>query len=94
MARKRKPAVEKGFVLFDVVYEDGTRTSNRKVPAAEIGGLDGDEPARDVIAAQDREIAEKSGVSRGEIKSITRTPVSAAAAEKAAAASGKRRKGG
>jgi hypothetical protein len=34
MART-KQKVENGFVLFDVLYEDGTRTSNRKVPASE-----------------------------------------------------------
>jgi hypothetical protein len=37
MARTRQKA-QNGFVLFDVFYEDGTRTSNRKVPASELGG--------------------------------------------------------
>jgi len=64
MARKKRLA-DSGYVLFDVVYADGTRTSNRKVPSADLGGLDGDEPARALIAAQDRQIAEKSGTSRG-----------------------------
>lgn len=73
MARK-KPAVDKGFVMFDVVYQDGARTSNRKVPSADLGGLDGDEPARTFIEAQDRKIAEMSGNPRGPIKSITRSP--------------------
>jgi hypothetical protein len=73
MARKRQP-VSNGFVLFDVVYEDGTRSSNRKVPGAELGGLDGDAPARAHIEAQDRMIAEKSGNPRGPIKSIARSP--------------------
>jgi hypothetical protein len=72
MARK-KPAVVTGFVLFDVVYEDGTQTSNRKVPAADLGGLDGDDPARTFIEGQDRKIGEMSGNSRGRIKSITRS---------------------
>jgi hypothetical protein len=70
---RRKPTVVNGFVLFDVVYEDGTQTSNRKVPAAELGGLDGDAPARTLIEMQDREIAEKSGTARGRIKSIARS---------------------
>ena len=48
MARK-KQQVANGFVLFDVVYEDGTQTSNRKVPATDLGGLDGDAPARTFI---------------------------------------------
>ena len=73
MARKKQP-LSNGFVLFDVVYQDGSRTSNRKVPSAELGGLDGDAPARAFIEAQDRTIAERSGNPRGPIKSIARSP--------------------
>ena len=36
------------FVLFDVLYEDGSRTSNRKVPGSELGGVDGDLRAKDL----------------------------------------------
>jgi len=46
------------FVLFDVLYEDGSRTSNRKVPGLELGGVDGDIPAKTYIEALDRQIAE------------------------------------
>jgi hypothetical protein len=70
---KKKQQVANGFVLFDVIYEDGTQTSNRKVPAADLGGLDGDEPARIFIEMQDRKIGEMSGMSRGRIKSIVRS---------------------
>jgi hypothetical protein len=73
MARK-KPVVASGFVLFDVAYQDGTRSSNRKVPSTELGGLDGDKPARTYIEAQDHAIALKSGNPRGPIKTITRSP--------------------
>jgi hypothetical protein len=73
MARK-KPTARVGFVLFDVAYQDGTRTSNRKVPAAVLGGLDGDKPARTFIEAQDHDIALKSGNPRGPIKTIARSP--------------------
>ena len=45
--RNSKPA-RTASCLFDVFYEDGTQTSNRKVPAAELGGLDGDAPARSI----------------------------------------------
>lgn len=69
---KKPQARPNGFVLFDVHYEDGTQTSNRKVPAADLGGLDGDLPARIFVETQDRDIAEKSGRSRGRIKSIAR----------------------
>jgi hypothetical protein len=72
MARK-KQQVASGFVLFDVVYEDGTQTSNRKVPAGDLGGLDGDTPARTFIETQDRKIGEMSGASRAEIKTIIRS---------------------
>ena len=60
------------YILFDVVYEDGTQRSNRRVPAAALGGLDGDEPARAIIEAQDREIAEKSGLPPSRVKSVHR----------------------
>jgi hypothetical protein len=69
---KKPQARPNGFVLFDVHYEDGTQTSNRKVPAADLGGLDGDLPARIFVETQDRDIAEKSGRPRGRIKSIAR----------------------
>jgi hypothetical protein len=73
MARK-KPAVVSGFVLFDVIYDDGARTSNRKVPSAELAGLDGDAPARAFIEIQDQKIGQMSGKPRGAIKSIERSP--------------------
>ena len=60
------------FALFDVVYEDGTQRSNRKVPNAILGGLSGDEPAREIIEEQDQAIAERSGTPRAPIKSIRR----------------------
>jgi hypothetical protein len=71
VARKKEKAIE-GFVMFDVVYEDGTRSSRRKVAAAEVAEL-GDDHARTAIMDQDRKIAEFSGQSRGPIKSIARS---------------------
>lgn len=72
MARK-KPTGKIEFVLFNVLYEDGSQTSNRKVPATELGGLEGDEPARGILEAQDREIEERSGRPRPRIKSVERS---------------------
>lgn len=69
----RKPTARTEFVSFDVVYEDGSQRSNRRVPAEILGGLDGDEPARTAIMEQDREIAEKSGLPPLSIRSITRS---------------------
>jgi len=70
---KKQQARPNGFVLFDVLYEDGTQTSNRKVPAGVLGGLDGDAPARTFVEIQDRKIGEVSGRPRGRIKSIARS---------------------
>jgi hypothetical protein len=61
------------FVFFDVVYEDDSQRSNRRVPADLLGGLEKDEPARGFIIGQDREIAEKSNRPPLGIKSIART---------------------
>jgi hypothetical protein len=72
MAR-RKPTARAEFVLFDVFYEDGTRSSNRKLPSFELDGLEGDEPARGLLEAQDLKIAEQSGRPRGPIKSVARS---------------------
>ena len=67
----KKPA--KGeFVLFNVVYEDGSQRSNRRVPAELLGGLDGDEPARPFLEQQDRDIAGKSGQAAMEIERLWR----------------------
>jgi hypothetical protein len=71
MARK-KPNPKAEFVMFNVIYEDGSQTSNRRVPGEILGGLDGDEPALAAIETQDREISERSGRERGPIKSIER----------------------
>jgi hypothetical protein len=69
----RKPGTRAEFVLFDVVYEDDSQRSNRKVPSDVLGGLDGDAPARKVIEEQDRAIAERSGQPPIPIKSIRRS---------------------
>ncbi len=61
--------------MFDVTYIDGSVTSRRKVAGVALGGLDGDEPAKHIIAQQDREIGQASGRPRPEIKSITRSKV-------------------
>ncbi|MBX9932854.1 MAG: hypothetical protein K2Y56_15155 [Methylobacterium sp.] len=73
---KSKPQ-ERGSVLFDVVYEDDSRASNRRVPMEILGGLDGDEPARELIAEQDRVIAERSGRPARTIRSLNRSPARA-----------------
>jgi hypothetical protein len=76
MAMKSRAA--SAFVMFDVVYQDGTRRSHRKVPASALAGLDGDAPARGIIEAQDREIAAASGRPASDVKSIVRSPIKVA----------------
>ena len=69
---RRKPKARSEFVLFDVLYQDGTQSSNRKVPAETLSGPDGDDAAREILEAQDRQIAERSGKSRGRIAMFKR----------------------
>jgi hypothetical protein len=68
----RKPGLNSEFVMFDVVYEDGSQRSNRKVPRTMIDGIDGDKPAHEFLIEQDRDIAEKSGRPPLKIKTIAR----------------------
>jgi hypothetical protein len=69
----RKPGSRSEFVFFDVLYEDGSQRSNRRVPADLLGGLEKDGPARTFIEEQDREISEKSGLAPLAITSLWRT---------------------
>ncbi len=70
----RKKPTDNTYVFFNIIYEDGSLSSNRKVLSAELLGQEGDAPAKWLIEAQDRKIAEMSGNPRGPIKAISRTP--------------------
>jgi len=72
MARNR-PRVDTGAVLFDVFYEDGSRASNRKVPAEVVNTLDGDAPALTWIMDQERKISQLSGKPPRPIKRLARS---------------------
>ncbi len=69
----RKKPMDGEFIAFDVIYEDGALTSNRKVAVADLDPIDGDSSAQAVIEAQDKKIQEMSGRSRGPIKSVKRS---------------------
>ena len=69
----RRPGSRSEFVFFDVLYEDGSQRSNRRVPADILGGLEKDAPARTYLEEQDREISEKSGMQPLAIKCLWRT---------------------
>jgi hypothetical protein len=62
---------ESSFVLFDVTYEDGSRSSNRKVPTATLA--EGEAAARAAIEIQDQRVAAASGRPQGVIKSLQRS---------------------
>ena len=68
----RRPGSRADFVFFDVIYEDDSQRSNRRVPAEILGGLDKDEPARRSQEEQDREIGAKSGMPPLAIKTLWR----------------------
>ena len=72
---RMKPKVRSEYALFNVHYEDGSLTSNRKVLINEMDELAGDEGIQAVIEAQDAEIAERSGKPRGPIKSIEKVKI-------------------
>jgi len=76
--RTKSKSLDAEFTMFDVVYEDGSRTSNRRVLTALLGGLDGDEPARAAIAEQDAIISEKSGKPPLAIATLVRSTKSVA----------------
>jgi hypothetical protein len=68
---RRKTSTE--FIAFDVLYEDGSRSSNRKVASSELAGPNSDAAVCAIIEAQDRQLAALSGRPRGAIKSIARS---------------------
>lgn len=71
MSKKPNPKPE--TAQFDVVYEDGSQLSNRRVPAALLSELDHEARIRTYLETQDHEIAERSRRPRGPIKSIVRS---------------------
>ncbi|GAB4391082.1 MAG: hypothetical protein Tsb0032_01050 [Kiloniellaceae bacterium] len=75
MARRKSDARSATFTLFNVTYEDGTVTSNRRVSNDQLDLSFGDkleDLARSAIQQQDAEIAALSKQRRGKIKSIVK----------------------
>ncbi|GAB4372854.1 MAG: hypothetical protein Kow00114_34530 [Kiloniellaceae bacterium] len=75
MARKKSDRTAAGFTMFNVTYEDGTLTSNRRVANELLDLSFGDDLldlARTAIQQQDGEIAARSGQKRAKIKSIVK----------------------
>ena len=72
MAKKAKK-LEDAFVYFDVTYEDGTKSSRRKINAAGLDNDDVEAFALTEIMTQDRKITEMGGRNRGAVKNIQRS---------------------
>jgi hypothetical protein len=75
MARNKSGRKGAAFMAFNVVYEDGTLSSNRRVSSELLDqsfGEDLKDLARTAIEDQDNEIAQRSGERRAKIKSIAR----------------------
>lgn len=71
MAR-RSSASRDEVQLFNVIYQDGSLSSNRKIATTLIDAFNADASIKTIIEAQDRDIAERSGRARPPIKSIER----------------------
>lgn len=73
MARKKSKGKGPTFTMFNVTYEDGMVTSNRRVPNDRLDQSYGDallDLAQTAIEEQDSEIARRSAQRRAKIKSI------------------------
>ncbi len=69
----KKPTARAEFVFFNVIYEDGTQKSNRKVPLEVVDDpYDGEGAIRKALEEQDRQISERSGLPPLMISKIVR----------------------
>ena len=73
MAKKPGTNNKGEFVFFDVVYEDGSQRSNRRVPADILGGLEKDEPAAASSSSRIARSPKNPAAPPLAIKSIART---------------------
>lgn len=75
MARKKTSGKAAAYTIFNVTYEDGTVTSNRRVSNELLDLSFGDQLldlARSAIQEQDNEIAAVSNQRRAKIKAIVK----------------------
>jgi hypothetical protein len=76
MAGRKKKSTKPAAQVFNVVYEDGSLSSNRRIPGELLvdpfGAEDVMELAQRAIEKQDAEIAQRSGNAKPPIKEITR----------------------
>lgn len=75
MASKKSANKAATFMMFNVTYEDGQITSNRRVSGEQLDLRFGDDLmdlARRAIEEQDNLIVERGGPRRGAIKTIAK----------------------
>jgi hypothetical protein len=75
MARKTPKGKSASFMMFNVTYEDGMVTSNRKISKELLDQSFGDsidDLALSALSEQDNEIARLSNQRRAKIKSISK----------------------
>ena len=73
MARNvKKSRGDAGYTLFNIIYQDGAQSSNRKVLHADVDDVNDEAAVRAYFEAQHRKIAEMSGNPRGPIKNMVR----------------------
>jgi len=72
MARK-KPTAKVEYTAFNVFYEDGSQTSNRRMPKSDISPFDRDASIRVFFEAEDTAIETRSGRKRSAIKLIEKS---------------------
>ena len=75
MARKKPKGKSAAYMTFNVRYEDGSVTSNRRISNDLLDQSFGDsiqDLARTAIEDQDNEIAQRSGQRRAKITDIAR----------------------
>ena len=75
MVRKKSKSKGPPFMMFNVDYEDGAVTSNRRVSNELLDqsfGAKLEDLALKAILDQDNDIAQRSGQRRSKIKKITR----------------------
>jgi hypothetical protein len=70
---KKREKIEDNFFFFDVIYEDGTRSSRRKINAPGLAKDEVEAFALTEIMNQDRKIADLGGRNRGAVKGIERS---------------------
>lgn len=68
-----KRRTERAVIRFDILYEDGSRASNSKIPAKLLDGHDGDAPALAYFESQERLNSRRSGLPARSIKQLVRS---------------------